>query len=106
MISALIGPYLLGQRVEAKLRVAEQIGVVVFVSRARQIVVLAEPMQYDERGFWTHGCRRWALRTEEIERLTVLEGPARLPDDDLDEAPRKKRRPRFDLVRDGKLRAV
>ena len=105
---ALIGPYLIGQRVEVKTRIIEQIGVVTWVNRAEGLITLSEPGVYlEEAGRWTHRNRRWAHRVEEIERLTVLEGPARMPEEE-EPRPRRARsvHPRYDLIKGGKLRSV
>jgi len=108
VIPALIGPYLLGQRVEVKTKLTEVIGVVTWADRARGLLVLSEPDAYAGWG-WTHRGRRWAQPVEEIERLTVLEGPPPIPLEDrgfLEPPKQVKRRPRYDIVRCGKIRSI
>jgi hypothetical protein len=81
VIPPLLGPYLLGQRVEVKTRAFEYVGVAVFASRAQGILVVSDPGEYvEERGSWTHGRVKRTFLREQIERLMLLEGPAR-PED-------------------------
>lgn len=82
-ISVLLGPYLLGQRVEVRAGHVEELGVVVFVSRRKRLLVLSDPAEYVEaRGGWTHGGRLWVRLAEEIERLTLIHGPPPVPLED------------------------
>jgi hypothetical protein len=73
------------QRVEVRTRAGEiVVGVVTEIrTPAPRALVLAVPLEHDPRGFWTHHRPHRGGRLvyeNEIERITVLEGPAASPD--------------------------
>ncbi len=73
---------LVRQRVEVKTSTEEIIGVVTEIRRSDGFcpaLVLAPPLAWEARGFWTHyqSYQPRLFYALEIERLTMLEGPAK-----------------------------